>query len=202
MKKLILSFIFACICMFSVSSCVTPLEADVEISYQDEYYIGSIGYPVYWIDNIAYYWYDRHWILVPRYRYNYIYNIGYPMHFRAHRPNPYNYYYRRPHHDGPRFGNHNQHPPRDGHRPNGNTRPNHDNHRPNGHVGDRPHTPRQQQPSMNGSQNRNQGFGNRPSIPSRPSGGSYGNRPSSSPSHSGSSPRSNGGSRGGFGGRR
>jgi hypothetical protein len=107
----------------------------------------------------------------------------------------------RPHRPDVRPGDNKPHRPngdhgRPGERPGMNPNNGNGHHSNGGHVGDRPRTPRSQQPHMNNGQ--------RPSRPSSGNrGGSFGNRPSQSHSSGHvSSPSRGGGHRGGFGGRR
>ena len=84
-----LSF-FIMISSFFMTSCMSM----EEIAYHDEYVIGTVSYPVYYINSYPYYWFDNSWIMIPRYRYTYIRHIDVPRHIHAYRPNPHNYMYR------------------------------------------------------------------------------------------------------------
>lgn len=89
MKKIILSF-FIMISSFFMISCVTM----EDVAYHDEYVVGTVSYPVYYINSYPYYWFDNTWIMIPVYRYSYIRPIGTPRHIHAYRPKPSHYMHR------------------------------------------------------------------------------------------------------------
>ena len=89
MKKIFLS-LFVMISSFFMTSCATM----EDVAYHEVYVVGTVSYPVYYINSYPYYWFDNTWIMIPRYRYTYIHPIREPRHIHAYRPNPHNYMHR------------------------------------------------------------------------------------------------------------
>jgi len=91
MKRMILSF-FILITIVLMTSCVSM----EDLSYDNEYVIEGRSYPVYYIGDYPYYWYNSTWVLIPRYRYVYIRHFDHSRYIHAYRPRPHRYYTPRP----------------------------------------------------------------------------------------------------------
>lgn len=129
MKKYVLTFCFMIMSMF-MTSCMTT----EELTYSDVYISGTISYPVRWINEYPYYWFNNHWTIVPTYRYRYIRPLDRPRRFYAPNPSPRRYDYRYyPNRPKPRVGGpHTQQPT---HRPSHHGNNHNNNHQ--GHFGGR-----------------------------------------------------------------
>lgn len=105
MKNLFNS-IFCLICCLLCTSC-TDMYSNVETQ---QYYYDGTYYPIRYHDNYPYYYFNYHWVPIPRERHIYI--INYNRHHNGY--HHYNKPHNRPYHNGYHHNNHHYNKPHNG----------------------------------------------------------------------------------------
>ena len=105
--KNLFTTIFCLICCLLCTSC-TDMYSNVET--QSYYYDGTY-YPIRYHNNYPYYYFNYHWVPIPRERHIHI--INYNRHHNGY--HHYNRHHNRPYHNGYHHNNHHYNKPHNGH---------------------------------------------------------------------------------------